>query len=43
MWVGLIGLSLLSIVILNFSGDAVPGDRLMELLVTLFWRCSPSL
>lgn len=27
MWVGLIGLSLLSIVILNFSGDAVPGDR----------------
>ena len=27
MWVGLIGLSLLSIMILNFSGDAVPGDR----------------
>ena len=27
MWVGLIGLSLLSIVILNFSGDVVPGDR----------------
>jgi membrane protease YdiL (CAAX protease family) len=27
MWVGLIGLSLLAIVILNFSGDAVPGDR----------------
>ncbi len=27
MWGGLIGLSLLSIVILNFSGDAVPGDR----------------
>ena len=27
MWVGLIGLSLLSIVILNFSGDAVPSDR----------------
>ena len=27
MWVGLIGLSLLSILILNFTGDAVPGDR----------------
>jgi len=27
MWVGLIGLSLLAIVILNFSGDAVPGNR----------------
>jgi len=26
MWVGLIGLSLLSIVILNFSGDFVPGN-----------------
>ncbi|MEO0015727.1 MAG: hypothetical protein RL589_208 [Actinomycetota bacterium] len=27
MWVGLIGLSMLAIVILNFSGEAVPGDR----------------
>ena len=26
MWVGLIGLSLLSIVILNFSGDAGVGE-----------------